>query len=241
MDEEKQLCRYSNNNKCNNPANCTGACADFFDCHVEGFMDAHLTCASCIGAGGVWCAAAALCLPWPPGSLLTTHSAFSTYFSYFSTFRPDDASLCPVGTSWVSSCSSVATNPIGNDPMYEAQSWVYDLINVKPVWQAGYTGKGVQVVFNDDGIDLSSDDFGTLPDGSAKFDPDGSCVGYDACVGGAGSTVAEVGGGTCGVHGTKCAAIAVGNANSFCSAGIAPGAKLAGAFSSGANSAFEVF
>ena len=39
--------------------------------------------------------------------------------------------------------------------MYEAQSWIYNLINVVPVWEQGYTGSGVQVAINDDGIDLT--------------------------------------------------------------------------------------
>ena len=33
-----------------------------------------------------------------------------------------------------------------------AQSWVYDMINVQPVWNQGFSGKGVTVMINDNGV-----------------------------------------------------------------------------------------
>ena len=65
------------------------------------------------------------------------------------------------------------------------------------------------------------------------------CLWYDACIGG-GQPGVQFGNSTCtsgthadtnfafGYHGTGSAAIAVGNANSACSAGIAPQTRLAG-------------
>ena len=41
------------------------------------------------------------------------------------------------------------------DPYNDAQAWVYGLINVRPAWEAGWTGAGVQLVFNDDGLSTS--------------------------------------------------------------------------------------
>ena len=35
---------------------------------------------------------------------------------------------------------------------YSAQSWVYELVNVQPVWAQGLTGAGVQIVVNDGGV-----------------------------------------------------------------------------------------
>ena len=110
----------------------------------------------------MWCAAGAWCAPYAISS--TTLGALG---------YPGDALLCPTASSWASSCSGVATGPIGNDPMYGAQSWVYDLINVQSVWSMGYTGQGVQIAINDDGIDLTLPDFG----GASKFDAAGSCIG----------------------------------------------------------------
>ena len=65
-----------------------------------------------------------------------------------------------------------------------------------------------------------------------------SCLWYDACIGG-GQPGVQFGNSTCtsgthsdntafGFHGTASAAIAVGNENSACSAGIAPHSRLAG-------------
>lgn len=187
--------------------------------------NSKLTCASCTAANGVWCSSAALCMPAMP-----TASELAGVFS-------GDALLCPTAASWSSACAGVATSPTGNDPMYEAQSWVYNLIKVQPVWQQGYTGRGITVAINDDGIDLTLPDFGPLSDGTSKFDVAGSCFGYDACVGG-GTAYGPNGDAQCasgvergsayGSHGTATAAIAVGNSNGFCSQGIAPDAKLAG-------------
>ena len=94
------------------------------------------------------------------------------------------------------------------------------------------------MVIVDDGLDLTHPDFGSLADGSPKFDTLGSCVGTDVCVSGSsplGDAPCTVGtdheGRELGFHGTTCAAIAVGNANGVCSHGIAPGATLAGVLS----------
>lgn len=35
---------------------------------------------------------------------------------------------------------------------YRAQSWVYDLINVQPVWRQGFSGKGVTIMIGDLGV-----------------------------------------------------------------------------------------
>lgn len=40
-----------------------------------------------------------------------------------------------------------------SDPLYDGQKWVYDMINIVPVWDKGYFGRGVRVRVNDDGIE----------------------------------------------------------------------------------------
>ena len=172
----------------------------------------------------MWCEAGAMCSP----IALSSDELKSLGFL-------GDALLCQGTSAWSSMCSGIPSNPIGSDPMYGAQSWVFDLINVRPVWQEGFTGRGVQIVVNDDGVDLTLPDFGALPDGSAKFDISGSCIGPDACLGGgtpfqgaACTAGTDERGDAWGFHGTACSAIAIGNANGFCSVGVAPGATLAG-------------
>jgi subtilisin family serine protease len=105
------------------------------------------------------------------------------------------------------SCVADAAN-VFNDLLYTEQSWVYDLIDVQPVWRRGITGKGVHIRINDVGVD------GNHPELSARFDKEGSCEQYLPYYSGA-------------AHGTTCAAIAAGEAdNDECSAGIAPGATV---------------
>jgi hypothetical protein len=40
-----------------------------------------------------------------------------------------------------------------SDPLFSAQKWVFDMINVVPVWEKGYFGSGVRVRINDDSIE----------------------------------------------------------------------------------------
>jgi subtilisin family serine protease len=105
------------------------------------------------------------------------------------------------------SCAAGGDANVFNDPMYTEQSWVYDLIDVQPVWRRGFTGKGVHIRINDQGVN------GHHPELSARFDKEGSCEIYLPHDGHS--------------HGTTCAAIAAGEAdNNECSAGIAPGATV---------------
>ena len=191
-------CQYPRDGECDNPQYCTGTCADFYDCQVARPND--ITCADCLAGRGAWCAAAATCFS-------EVQSADSLTYG--------DGLLCPDASAWETATCPNTTTQVYDDPMYETQSWVYGLVNVAPAWRMGYTGAGVQIVFNDDGLDLTSPDLRTLPDGTNKFDEDGSCLGGQVNL--ADST-----------HGTATASIALGNANSFCSVGIAPNARVAG-------------
>ena len=61
-----------------------------------------------------------------------------------------------------------------SDFEYASQEWVFDMINVEPVWKQGIFGKGVRVRVNDNGVDSDHDEFGD------RFDVDASCTNYDA-------------------------------------------------------------
>ena len=191
-------CPTARDGTCDNPASCVGTCSDYFDCQI--YRATAITCTQCVAGGGAWCLPAATCMSsvQPPANLM--HG---------------DALLCHNASMWTTS-SCLPPPPPFNDPAYGSQQWVYDLINVRPAWSAGYNGTGVQIVFNDDGIDLQHE-FGSFGPGTAnpKFDVHGSCLGTDLHAATA-------------THGTATAAIAAGNANSFCSVGIAHGARIAG-------------
>ncbi|KAG7367189.1 subtilase family protease [Nitzschia inconspicua] len=102
-------------------------------------------------------------------------------------------------------CSLSPDDNFFNDPLYDGQRWVYDMINIVPVWEKGYSGKGVRVRVNDDGVE------NTHPEFEGRFDINGSCtVSFPQLDGADG-------------HGTSVASIVGGAAsNDKCAAGIAP-------------------
>ena len=156
-----------------------------------------VTCDACVAEGGTWCAAAAACRALVPSSQELIDLGLGGV-----------AELCQDAGSWTSDCVAVDSGRNAEDPKYDAQSWVYQMIDVEPIWEQGYSGRGVRMMINDDGIDLTSPDFAPLPDGTAKFDPLVSCLGNQSLP---------------ASHGTGCGAIAMANAqNGFCSRGIAP-------------------
>ena len=192
-------CEYAQDGECDNGAFggvydiCSGDCGDVFDCRVL-HQDA-LGCDACVAAGYSWCGAGALCAAFALDEQSIANSG--------------DVALCGNPTAWSEECGASA-NPLASDTAYDSQAWVYELINVKAAWEEGWTGAGVQIVINDDGIDT------THPDLSPHFSEEGSCVG---------SNVLHTGDMS---HGTATAAIAAGAANSECSMGIAPEATIAG-------------
>ena len=138
-------------------------------------------------SSNAWCAAGALCATGPMND---------------ATLLAGDAALCP-HDAWASS-SGCVTQPFP-DPVYETNAWAFDLINIRPVWEAGYTGAGVTINIVDDGPDETHADF------ASKYDPSASCPG---------STSSR------GDHGTTTAAIALAASNGQCSRGVAYGATL---------------
>ena len=100
----------------------------------------------------------------------------------------------------------IAPDSITQDPLASANDWAYKMINVDQVWP-NYTGKGIRIRMNDNGVDINNPEF------EGKFDVANSC-----------SNFANAG---TDDHGTKVAGILVGNANNgHCAAGIAYDATL---------------
>jgi len=122
-------------------------------------------------------------------------------------------SSCPNLGDWKSAaagdtCSTENSNNFFSDPLYESMEWMFDLIHVRPVWEQGYTGAGIHVRINDDGVDPDHPEF------EARYDVENSCADY-LPINGTES------------HGTACASIILGEANNdVCAVGIAPGATV---------------
>lgn len=91
--------------------------------------------------------------------------------------------------------------------MYTAQEWVFDLIRVRPVWEAGFFGRGVHVRINDIGIDAQNSEF------EGRVDVEHSCEIYQPT-----DTSSSL-----AYHGTAMASVvgAAGN-NGECAVGISP-------------------
>jgi len=96
-----------------------------------------------------------------------------------------------------------------HDPYWSAQIWYMELINVKEAWDNGYTGLGIQIQFNDDGVD------DTHPDFKGRISTADSCDVYASASSGEDQ------------HGTHCAGFAAASANQNCTVGVAPGVTLA--------------
>ena len=105
------------------------------------------------------------------------------------------------------------------DPYYSDAAWYLEAIRVPEAWAAGYTGAGVQILINDDGVDNTHPDL-------AKLDLANSCGVYAPCAGSDGVLDS---------HGTRCAAIAAADSNSACGVGAAPGAGIASCVQSFSN------
>ena len=103
---------------------------------------------------------------------------------------------------WLNREELCVYNTLTKDNLSMANDWAYRMINLDKVWP-DYTGEGIHVRINDDGVDPNNLDF------NDRFDEENSCETFQPTE-------------TDSNHGTKVAGIVAGNAdNRHCSAGIA--------------------
>ena len=107
--------------------------------------------------------------------------------------------------------SCIPETAYSNDPLYEGNSWMYDMINVVGVWENhGFTGKRIRIRINDNGVNVDHPEF------VDRFDTqlENSCKSYRP-----NQTNRDENNNH---HGTAVAGIVVGNANNnVCAVGIA--------------------
>jgi hypothetical protein len=173
-------------------------CLDCSPCQTYNFLG----CEPCTAAGCTWCPTDALCLDQPLGSDYWAALLQGNYFTkQLSCLQEED---------WVSQCDGATSRQVYSDPLYSAQQWAYQLLNVEPVWQQGILGQGVMIRVNDpDGFDISH------PELVDRFNATASCNNsqwtFDPEK----------------VHGTAVASLALGSGNNgHCAVGIAPEASL---------------
>ncbi|CAB9503760.1 Furin-like protease 1, isoform 1 [Seminavis robusta] len=171
--------------------------SDCFDCDPCAAFNAD--CAGCTANGCYWCPGDGAC-----SSAILDASFWDKYVK---------ESECNAQSQWISGqCPENPPQAVYNDPLYSAQSWVYELMNVEDVWRQGITGKGVMIRVNDPhGVDA------TVPELAPNFNQTASCPDYMPPI------IPNI---TLD-HGTVVASIALGAGNnSECAVGVAPGASL---------------
>jgi subtilisin family serine protease len=109
---------------------------------------------------------------------------------------------------------TLVSNAVGSsgEPLAGNNNWAYEMINVYPVWNDGYTGEGIKIRVNDDGVEVDHDEF------EGRFDILENSCDWDAYA------YKPYSGGT---HGTRVTGIVLANDdNNRCAVGIAPEAKF---------------
>jgi hypothetical protein len=100
-------------------------CIDCDPCQQKRFDG----CDACVAVGCYWCSLDSLCLSGNPmitGGNGNSSDPFQKQFSCIS--AEDFTQTCP---------ASNKDNSVYDDPLYDAESWVYDLIGVQDVWKSG--------------------------------------------------------------------------------------------------------
>jgi hypothetical protein len=115
-------CRYRFDGECDDDDIICQTGTDCFDC--DPCQDYSFTsCQNCTANGCMWCGLDAICVDAAILMLqLEAPPSFRT-------------SACTVA-DFKNTCDSSSPN-MSPDPLYDAQSWIYDQINVKEVWRAG--------------------------------------------------------------------------------------------------------
>lgn len=174
----------------------SGACpanTDCFDC--DPCAEWKFDCEACTANGCHYCATDTVC------------SSQALLEDFWAPFDGQIKTGCSTASDWTTTACGVNTDNVYSDPLYSANEWLFDQLNVRPVWEQGFTGKGVMVRVNDpDGVDGAHAEF------SGRFDAGASCDGYEPVVGLDGSLRS---------HGTAVASLAVaGGNNGECAVGV---------------------
>ena len=106
----------------------------------------YMACGQCPD-GCVWCAADLICAP--EHNIPTGSSLFLSGYTAITCDADDYTDTCPD-----------RDDPV-EDPYYEAQ-WYLEAIRAPEAWAAGYTGSGVQILVNDNGVDNNHPDLAKL-------------------------------------------------------------------------------
>lgn len=148
------------------------------------------SCGACVNAGCLWCRGHATCAPFA--------------FPY--------GQECVEEGDWEATCDvDEESDNLFSDPLYDAQKWVFDILNVLPAWEQGYTGEGILIQAADSGTDLNHTEF------AGRVDWNASCELWMPLILESPHD-----------HGTDVASIAAASAdNDKCAVGVAPHATIA--------------
>jgi hypothetical protein len=160
---------------------------------------------------------------WCPGDALCSSS--TTFVDTVNIFEREHSCKTPEDYT-----TETCTDP-GNffsDPLYSSQEWVFEMIKVREVWEKGYTGKGIRVRVNDEGIES------THPEFEGRIDVDASCTKEVEPV----PNTYETG----FSHGTAVASILGAAAgNGVCGVGIAPNVTMSSCYFNSNHEFAELF
>jgi hypothetical protein len=92
-------------------------CFDCDPCQAYSFT----SCQDCTANGCVWCGMDAICV----GAAVPIQLSSSSFSQITCTVE-----------DFTNTCDSISSN-VFPDPLYDAQSWIYDQINVEEVWKSG--------------------------------------------------------------------------------------------------------
>ncbi len=167
-----------------------------FDENFEVTIVFDADCNSCIDRGFFFCSGDATCRSRKDG------------------FDSPCIDVCRVPEDFISKDFGlcIPEEAVTKDPLYMANKWMYEMINVLDVWEEGFTGKGVSIRINDELVDYRNKEF------LDRFDKENSCEDYDP------KNIVKN-------HGTAVAGIILGEANNgHCATGIAYNARFSSCY-----------
>jgi hypothetical protein len=102
----------------------------------------NFDCFNCIESGYSFCPLDAHCYPnaTSPFEITTDLPILPFSCQTIDDMLVEDTQLCSPPENFFS------------DPLYSTNEWVFDMINVRPVWEKGYFGTSVAIRVNDDGL-----------------------------------------------------------------------------------------